>query len=169
MLEKKYEEALAFIEASADEEFKMSDSDDADVILNRFRYTSSAYIEIYLLLDRDEDALKKYEEMVSTLSNEQVEKIHGEVFLYRIILFSRLNRLDDYIAECNKLLNRPIPSYMDCLSGYTFGALGYTVKQDYINAEKYLLSAEEIFQRKIGPLSTIYSGQWKGFAGHPRE
>jgi tetratricopeptide (TPR) repeat protein len=163
LVEKKYEEALSLIDAADDEKAKLLYTSDANDTMQfafetiRFQGASVAYIYIYLMLDRPQNALEKYEEMISTLSNDQIDSIRHMIFIKRILLLARLNKFDDYIDECNKLINHTNPNIADYLYGYVFGAFGYIIKQDYDTAEKYLSTAETKFRSVVPPPDPAYS------------
>ncbi|MDR2408696.1 MAG: hypothetical protein LBE13_11375 [Bacteroidales bacterium] len=159
LIEKKYEEALYLIDAAAEEKAKQLHTNDVKLTFNtiRFQFTSVAYVYIYLMLDRPQNALEKHKEMISTLSHDEIDSIRHAIFTKRILLLARLNKFDDYIDECNKLINRTNPSTADYLYGYVFGAMGYIVKQDYDTAEKYLSTAELEFRDVVPPPDPAYS------------
>ncbi|MDR2117192.1 MAG: hypothetical protein LBP87_12510, partial [Planctomycetaceae bacterium] len=159
LVEKKYSEALHLIDAAADEKAKLLSTSDVKFTFNtiRVQYASVAYVYIYLMLDRPQNALEKHEEMISTLSSNEIDSIRHAIFTKRILLLARLDKFDDYINECNKLINRTNPSTADYLHGYVFGAMGYIVKQDYDTAEKYLSTAESEFRDVVPPPDPAYS------------
>jgi tetratricopeptide (TPR) repeat protein len=145
--EKKYEDALPIVEAAMAEKAKILVTEHPEISQEQIRlqYLSAAYLIINLLLGRDEEALKKYEETISQLSEEQYNNGRHLIFVDRLLLFSRLNRIDDFISECNNLINRPSPDIMDYSLGYLHGALGYAMKNDYEKTEQYLSSAKPYF------------------------
>jgi tetratricopeptide (TPR) repeat protein len=159
LVEKKYSEALHLIDVAADEKAKLLSTSDVKLTFEtiRFQFASIAYVYIYLMLDRPQKALEKYEEMISTLSNDEIDSIRHAIFVKRILLLARLDKFGDYIDECNKLINRTNPSTTDYLHGYVFGAMGYIVKQDYDTAEKYLSTAESEFRDVVPPPDPAYS------------
>lgn len=163
LVEKRYGEAFYLIDAVADEKAKLlytSDANDAKQLTFetiRFQCASVAYVYIYLMLDRPQNALEKHEEMISTLSNDQIDSIRHAIFFKRILLWARLDKFDDYIDECNKLINRTNPNTADYLYGYVFGVFGYIIKQDYNTAEKYLSTAEAEFRDVVPPPDPAYS------------
>jgi tetratricopeptide (TPR) repeat protein len=147
LIEKKYEDALSIVDAAISEKAKILVKEHPEISLEHIHLLcmSSAYFDIYLLLDRNEEALKKYEETISQLPEEQFNNGRHTIFWSRLILFSRLNRVDDFINECNNLINRPSPDMADYLLGYLYGTAGYTMKNDYEKAEHYLSSAKYYF------------------------
>jgi tetratricopeptide (TPR) repeat protein len=158
LVEKKYGEALYLIDAAADEKAKQLNTNDVKLTFDtiRFQCASVAYVYIYLMLDCPQKALEKYEEMISTLSSDEIDSIRHAIFKKRILLLARLDRFDDYIDECNKLINRANPSTADYLYSYVFGTIGYIVKQDYETAEKYLSTAESKFRYVVPPPDPAY-------------
>jgi tetratricopeptide (TPR) repeat protein len=174
LVEKKYEEALSLIDVAAnekakllytivdaatDEEAKQLYSSDVKLTFEtiRFQYASVAYVYIYLMLDCPQKALEKYEEMISTLSNDEIDSIRHAIFFKRILLLASLDKFDNYIDECNKLINRINPNTTDYLYSYVFGVFGYIIKQDYDIAEKYLSTAETKFRNVVPPPDSAYS------------
>jgi tetratricopeptide (TPR) repeat protein len=159
LVEKKYGEALYLIDAAADEKAKLLNTSDVKLTFEtiRFQFASVGYVYIYLMLDRPQKALEKYDEMISTLSNDEIDSIMHAMFMKRILLLARLDKFDDYIDECNKLINRTNPSTADYLHGYVFGAMGYIVKRDYDTAEKYLSTAESEFRDVVPSPDSAYS------------
>ncbi|MDR2704452.1 MAG: SEL1-like repeat protein, partial [Planctomycetaceae bacterium] len=147
LLEGKYEEVLPIVDAAMSEKAKILVEEDPQKSLEdiRIEYLSFAYAEIYLLLDRNEEALKKFEENISQLSEKYSNKECCSIFTYRLILLSRLNRIDDFINECNNFINRPSPNMVDYFLGYLYGTMGYAVKKDYEKAKQYLSSAKHYF------------------------
>jgi hypothetical protein len=147
LIEKKYEDALRITGIAISEKAKMLAKEHPEISpeLIRLQLLSCAYLDINLLLGHDEEALKKYEETISQLSKEQYDNIRHAICFNRLILFSRLNRMDDFINECNNLINRPLPTQMDYLFGYIYGTFGYAIKKDYKKAEQYLSSAKLYF------------------------
>jgi tetratricopeptide (TPR) repeat protein len=152
LVEKKYEEALSIIEAAISEKAKMLAEENPSTSLETLHLIcmSAAYFDIYLLLNREEEALKKYEETISQLPEEQYNIGRHTIFWSRLILFSRLNRVEEFINECNNLINRYSPEMIDYLLGYLYGTVGYVMKKDYEKAERYLSSAK-IYFKAISP------------------
>jgi tetratricopeptide (TPR) repeat protein len=148
LIEKKYEEALSLVDVAMSEKAKILAKEYPEISPEQIRlqYIRVAYLIINLLLGRDEEALKKYEETISQLSEEQYNNERHSIFVDRLLLFSRLNRVDDFINECNNLINRPSPDMQDYLLGYLYGTIGYVMKNDYEKAERYLSSAKIYFK-----------------------
>jgi hypothetical protein len=147
LVEKKYEEALSIVEAAISEKAKMLAEENPSTSPETLHLIcmGTTYFDIYLLLNREEDALKKFEESISQLPEEQIKNGRHTIFWSRLILFSRLNRINDFINECNDLINGHSPDMIDYLLGYTYGAVGYAMKKDYAKAEQYLSSAKLYF------------------------
>jgi tetratricopeptide (TPR) repeat protein len=145
--EKKYKEALSLTEIFVSEKTKILAKEHPELPSEhiRLQYLSVTYFTVYLLLDRAEDALKKYEEIISQFPKELYENTRHIIFYNRLLLLSRLNRIDDFINECNNLINRHSPDMVDYWFGYIYGALGYAIKQDYKKAEQYLSSGKYYF------------------------
>jgi hypothetical protein len=99
LIEKKYEKALSIINEAGTEKvqeiIKQKPEICSDVI--RCLVFSGMYFDIYLFLDRDKDALDKFEEIICSLSEEQRGMVLDHVITSRLILYSRLNRIDDFI------------------------------------------------------------------------
>jgi hypothetical protein len=145
LVEKKYEKALSIINEAGTEKtqdiIKQNPKICPDVI--RCLVFSGMYFDIYLLLDRDKDALDKFEEIIGSLSAKQHDMILHTIFHSRLILYSRLNRINDFVKECNSL--RLNSNKTASLLGYAYGTIGYAVKKDYEKAEQYLSFGKQIY------------------------
>jgi hypothetical protein len=99
LVEKKYSETLFLIDAAADEKAKLLSTSDVKLTFDtiRFQGASVAYVYIYLMLDRPQKALEKHEEMISTLSSDEIDSIRHAIFMKRILLLARLDKFGDYI------------------------------------------------------------------------
>jgi hypothetical protein len=94
----------------------------------------------YVMLENDEEALKKSNEIIRKYSE---DNLPFGVFAGRISILSRLNLVDEIIAECQKQLritNNMSPNYLTSL---LYLIDGYTVKHEFEQAKYYLTQANK--------------------------
>jgi hypothetical protein len=132
MLQEKYEEALRLMPQVREERLARAEGNKEEESLHLFTIRQ-AYLYLYMMLDRDEEAYKKIKEMPIEPSGLMPPHL---IHMDNILVLLRLNKADGIIIEAHKLLGIPdIPFHMDNLA-YTTLITAYLINNDNENALK---------------------------------